>query len=899
MIQCTSCGTAVPVDSRSCSNCGALVSTGDETVAIPMSLFTPRRTSSSISRGSIVSPVDEGRFLPGTLLAGRYRIIGLLGCGGMGEVYRATDLTLAQSVALKFLPEHAAGDERLLERFHNEVRIARQVSHPNVCRVYDIGEAEGLPFISMEYVDGEDLASLLQRIGRLPSDKALEIARKLCAGLAAAHERGIIHRDLKPQNIMLNKRGEVVIMDFGLAAVADALEGAEARSGTPAYMSPEQLRGISVTARSDIYGLGLIIYELFTGRRAFEAQNQAELMRMQESSRPTQMSTIASDVDPQVERAILRCLEVDPAQRPSSPLAVAAALPGGDPLAAALAAGETPSPELVAACGKKEGFPLRYAIPALVFVLASLAVLPWMLQATSMIAASPMEFPPAVLDQKAREIAANAGYRSKPADWASWFFANSDEMAYFEKHSRGSHTWRQIFEAESPVRFLYRQSPMYLLSRPDGDVKFDRPAMNVPGMINIQLDSRGRLRRFEAVAQPYEPAPATPRELDAATLFKQAGFDYSQFQEVPPSYAPSVAFDSRRAWSAAYPGLPDTQVTVELATWRGQPTSFITRWPWTKPPGTAEEPWGAFELTLATLTYAFLATGLFCALFFARRSLRSGRADRAGASRLALSAYVLFAIFSLSQIHLVPSFDMVSLLFENLSVGLALVALLWLAYIALEPAVRGRWPHSLITWNRLMAGNFGDPRVGSHVLMGMVIAMVLCLLFILRLHWMVARGGAPNDYHFDELMGVRAIVSSFAGDLFRAMFSGSTVFFVLCGLRGIFRRDWVAALAAALLLPLQEDMVRSSSNLLVDVPLFVGAYFALSFVLLRMGLVAAIVAIFAVLIAEHLPASQDWSAWYNPVIGVQLAPLAAITLYGFWRSQSRPGEASAAPNVAR
>ena len=168
-------------------------------------------------------------------------------------------------MALKFLPEEAAQNQRLLERFHGEVRIARQVSHPNVCRVYDIGQAEGMPFISMEYVDGEDLASLLLRIGRLPADKALETARKLCAGLAAAHDRGIIHRDMKPQNIMMNKRGDVVIMDFGLAAIANQLSGAEVRNGTPAYMAPEQLRGAEVTAKSDIYALGLVLYELFTG----------------------------------------------------------------------------------------------------------------------------------------------------------------------------------------------------------------------------------------------------------------------------------------------------------------------------------------------------------------------------------------------------------------------------------------------------------------------------------------------------------------------------------------------------------------------------------------------------------------------------------------------------------
>ena len=126
----------------------------------------------------------------------------------MGEVYRATDLKLGQPVALKFLPAAASWDERALARFRNEVRIARQVSHPNVCRVYDIGEIEGVQFLSMEYVDGEDLGSLLRRIGRLPADKALEIARKLCAGLAAAHDKGVLHRDLKPANIMLDGRGQ-------------------------------------------------------------------------------------------------------------------------------------------------------------------------------------------------------------------------------------------------------------------------------------------------------------------------------------------------------------------------------------------------------------------------------------------------------------------------------------------------------------------------------------------------------------------------------------------------------------------------------------------------------------------------------------------------------------------
>src|SRR5262249_31950209 len=153
----------------------------------------------------------------------------------MGEVYRANDLRLGQTVALKFLPEAAAKDPAMLARFHNEVRIARLVTHPNVCRVYDIGEADGQPFLSMQFIDGENLASLLLRIGRLPPDKAVEISRKLCAGLAAAHSQGVLHRDLKPANIMIDGRGQVLITDFGLSTFSEQVARADIHSGTPAY----------------------------------------------------------------------------------------------------------------------------------------------------------------------------------------------------------------------------------------------------------------------------------------------------------------------------------------------------------------------------------------------------------------------------------------------------------------------------------------------------------------------------------------------------------------------------------------------------------------------------------------------------------------------------------------
>src|SRR5689334_24350150 len=171
---------------------------------------------------SAIAAAGGSRFATGHVLAGRYRIVALLGKGGMGEVYRADDLKLAQSVALKFLAALVSQQPERLARFHGEVRIARQVSHPNVCRVYDIAEAAGQVFLSMEYIDGEDLASLLKRIGRLPEEKGVELARQLCLGLAAAHDKGVLHRDLKPANLMLDGRGQMRITDFGLAALADA-----------------------------------------------------------------------------------------------------------------------------------------------------------------------------------------------------------------------------------------------------------------------------------------------------------------------------------------------------------------------------------------------------------------------------------------------------------------------------------------------------------------------------------------------------------------------------------------------------------------------------------------------------------------------------------------------------
>src|SRR5262245_15283314 len=264
-------------------------------------------------------PAEHLQFSAGRVFAGRYRIVSLLGRGAMGDVYRADDLKLEQPVALKLLVSSATKDHNAIERFVREVRLARGIAHSNVCRVYDIGEAEGRQYLSMEYVDGETLRSLLRRIGRLPREKAVDIARQLCSGLTAAHDQGVLHRDLKPGNIMIDGRGRVRIMDFGLAVPSEV--SIHEFAGTPGYMSPEHLTGGRVTVQTDLYALGLVLYEMFVGTKLLAADAVASAGP--EMRRPA----FDAQLDPAIANIVARCLAPDPANRPASATAIAAALP--------------------------------------------------------------------------------------------------------------------------------------------------------------------------------------------------------------------------------------------------------------------------------------------------------------------------------------------------------------------------------------------------------------------------------------------------------------------------------------------------------------------------------------------------------------------------------------------
>jgi len=455
------------------------------------------------------------RFLPGTIVAGRYRIVALLGRGGMGEVYRADDLTLDQPVALKFLPRAMQGDPNLLDRMLNEVRLSRQISHPGVCRVFDVAEAGGEHFFSMEYVDGEDLHSLLHRIGRLPRDRAVQIARQLVAGLAAAHERGILHRDLKPANIMIDGHGRPKITDFGLAALPEEVAGREVGLGTPAYMAPEQFAGDPVTERSDLYSLGLVLYELFTGKRAFPAETLEEL-RGAQGMTPVEPSSIVESFDPVVERAILQCLAPDPRDRPVSALALLAALPGGDPLAAALRAGETPSPELVAAAEAETRLTPVVGVSCFVITLLGLLVLAGLSERTAPYAGEPLDLAPPVLVHEARQVLSKLEGSPPLEDSARGFGFDGATLARREVDSGAGD-----FPA---VHFWYRASSAPLRAE-GGKVDLTDPSI-APGMSSVVLSSDGRLLEFLSVPASI-PEPGTP---DWEAGFRLAGLDFDRFQ---------------------------------------------------------------------------------------------------------------------------------------------------------------------------------------------------------------------------------------------------------------------------------------------------------------------------------------------------------------------------------
>lgn len=761
--------------------------------------------------GPPATPGD--RFAPGELLAGRFRVVAPLGKGGMGEVYRADDLTLGQPVALKFLPAHIAHDPDRLARFRKEVAVARGVSHPNVCRVYDIAEHDGQPFLTMEFVDGEDLSSVTKRLGRMTEEKGVEVARQLCSALAAVHDRGLLHRDLKPANVMLDGRGKVRLTDFGLAAAAEDLSASQVRSGTPLYQAPEQLAGREVTVRSDVYALGLVLYELFTGKRAF-----ADAKR---DSSPSKPSSHVTGLNPAVEAVVLKCLAPDPTDRPRSAVEVLTGLPGGDPLAAALAAGQTPSPQMVADAGEVGLISPRVALAllgAFALALAAFAALYPRVMAFALAGGLPRSTE--WLSGKAREVRELAGHPEGVQAAVGYEF-DLELLGRIKRTDDSPDRWDRLTRPPAaPIIFWHRESPAplipglfyaYLGTIETTRVRWQDPSPVVPEMTGVILAPDGRLIEFYAV--PSERAAPADGEPDWAAWFKKAHLQPGQFRPSPTHpWAAPVYAEKAFTWVPNDPGNAELPVRVEAGTFRNRVVWFRAAPAWRVPPGpdaksqpgsTAEPAREAQALgdQGSAVGPAFVFIPLVVAVIvLAPVTLRSGRADGRGAFLLAAGVFALLVLVWALETRHVFRLDEVQLFVLGVAGALFWAALTGFSYLVLEPYVRRWWPETVISWNRLLVGRWRDPLVGRDVLAGTLagVLWVVCAQLANQVpRW--AGETAPEPW-WDWWVPNTEVPGFWAGNfLLNLGYSFRFAFFycllLLLLLRVVFRRPRLAGLA--------------------------------------------------------------------------------------------------------
>jgi serine/threonine-protein kinase len=908
MARCAGCSKEILAGARFCPDCAAR----NETDTLRRDTFPdPSRVA---ARG-------ESRFLPGTVVGGRFRIVALIGRGGMGEVYRADDLKLGQPVALKFLHESVARDPGRLRRFHEEVRTARQIAHPNVCRVYDIGDEDGLHFISMEYVDGEALSSLLRRIGRLPPDKALDVARQLCAGVAAAHERGILHCDLKPANVMIDGRGKVRITDFGLAVLAERAPQEAVGAGTPVYMAPEQLVGRPASVRSEIYSLALILYEVFTGKPAFVARSFDELVRLRTEGTPTSPLLRIEGLDPSVDRAILRSLRADPDERPSSVLELAAALPGGDPLRAAIDAGETPSPELIAASGKKGTLSPSLAWTLLISIAVLIVAVIALAGRTQLSSRVPLDKAPEVLAERAREILKKAGYDGVPLD-SSFGFDWSHQFLQYVLESDSSATRWDALRHGPPhaVRFWYRNSEGYLIPRNPPSVTSNTDPPTLPGTAVVGLEPTGTLRYF-SIAPMLVDKEEKQEEVNWSVLFSEAGLDRAQFRQITPDrrWLPDVLFDNRVMFEGPLPagsydrspptsrgtGEPDRnavakplRILVDAATFRGRPVTFWVIHPyilWN--PTDAEHgrpPWWNAVLKIVPfplgVLFAILVAG---SLLLAFRHFRTGRGHRQGAFRIAVFVLVVSVLSSALFMHHLPS------VWYEWERGLVLLALallegakIWIFYMALEPIVRRFWPEVIGSWVRLLDGRLRDPLVGRDLLIGTSAGVLGALLFPLT--QVVAQrfaGFAPwliNDARKINsqircLDGLRATLGTFLEALVSALSAALVVVVLLLLMRLLLRRMWLAVPVVFLALWFRTEMQRDDWG---SYGLSIWLVLILS-LLLRQGVLSFVIAMMVYGVLSRMPLTPQLGVWWSGPTVLAFLFVASLAVWGFVVSLGR------------
>jgi serine/threonine-protein kinase len=701
------------------------------------------------------------------------------------------------------------------------------------------------------------------------------VAHALCAGLAAAHARGVVHRDLKPANIMLNRAGQVIITDFGLAGIAAQLRGPEVLAGTPAYMAPEQLQARDVTARSDIYALGLVLYEIFTGARAFSGTARGPVAAP---------SLLVKELSPAIDRLILACVNDDPQRRPASAMAVAQALPGGDPIAAAMRAGQTPSPEMVAASRATVTLGVRALAACFVAVVALLVTVYALMPGFTDVGMAPLEVPPDVLVARARDIAGSAGYGARPRDYAFGFERDRRHLGYLAERR---FDWNHLGELRpGTALWWYRESADWLvpLGASGAVTRSDPPS--APGTVDIVLDARSRqLMAFSAdpvtAGSPVPTTGATPlAELDWQPLFDAAGLDIARFADTTPGRPPARAFDLRKAWIGPATSQPAVQLRVEAAALDGRPVSFVVVYPWSARANAPEREGGLVGMPALPMFMGLVWISLVAGTLFVRRNHRLGRLDVRGAAALAGATFWLAFAGWLLMAHLTPTAGTMMRLSQAIGMSLFNAAIVFVVYAGGDPYARRHWPASLVSLTRVVNGRLRDPLVGQDVLVGTLVGLVMTsglLAYFVVAHALGAQPageGEVVELTFGRVLGRYAYFAVFA------LWSGAGGLVMMLLVKALLRRDWLAVVASSVVAGIAWSPTLGQSYPVLAAVFFSASGVPWMWTWVRFGMVAGAVATWVCTVSLG---ARTWnpSLWYGPHALVGAALILALAAYGF------------------
>ena len=826
-------------------------------------------------------------FDAGTIVAGRYRMVAPIGRGGMGEVYRADDLVISQPVALKFLPSAFGNNPAWLERLLRELRLARRVTHPNICRLHDVDvdDATGAVFLSMELIPGDNLRTLLQRIGRYSEERAITVARQLCVALAAAHAAGVLHRDLKPANIMIDDTGAVRVTDFGLAAALGYADPHEARAGTPAYMAPERFAGTDASPQSDIYAFGLVLHELLTGHPAIEADSAEGYARQHQTARPTPVRERVPDLDPRWDSLIQQCLAKDPHERPASMLDVAAALPDTDPLAVALAAGVTPSPRQVALAARPT--PLRPAtatglVALLAVLLAGVGLL---LEASSAGVLLRGSKPPVVLADQASQVARELGGADGTRVATGYALASLGGLRRSSAVVALPETLTLADAGPRTPLFWYRRSPNSLAPTNAVAVTFgsarttlNDPPRTTPGSVAVVLSGSGALRAFESVPTPGRTGHAP----DWSYFFEQAGLAFSDFAATEPLLTARSFPVEPHAWLRRQPTAnADAALRVEAAGIAGQPVFFAVLTPTAD---TVSNTWQAASRRTISINarLALLILALAAAIPIARRHLAAGRGDPRGATRLSLFVLVTRIIaWALGASHAPELEAEARLLLFGLLGAMFEAGVIGLLYLALEPYVRRFWPQTVRTWSHLLRGHAPDSRVARDTLIGLLLGSALAALTAVDRYlpdWLGWTAHPPLQIRdwLTMMLGTRHTLAAVLDAVLLALYHALLLVILLAFAWRLLRRRWpaiglTALVAAPMYLPLMSHPVASWLPLGLSLVLTLWAA-------TRYGLAVLIGAIFTLQLLTTLPLDFQPGAWAWETTLLVLAALLGVAV---------------------